>query len=515
MRHVCSYVVILYVFSITETYKILGIFPICGQSHFTLGFRLMKELADRGHQVSFINCFPQEKPIKNLKDISVESIKSNLLKFYDMSSITQQQKFSFYRCYKGVSYFENLLATGLLKNENIHKLVKSNETFDLVISENFYFEFMTFFAYKFGAPLIMISAGPVSFHSNYIFSNPAPSSYITNLFQFDTNSKMSLWERMENLYAEILGEFYMNFVQIPEQAGYLKQLVPDAPDLKKILYNTSLLLVASHLGVFGPVPLQQNVKEIGGYTIPQPQPLPKPIKDFLDNATEGVVIFSMGSMIKSSNFALDKKNIVLNAFSKIRQKVLWKFEEDLRDIPDNVQIFKWIPQSDVLNHPNVVAFISHGGLLGITESLYYGVPILGIPVFYDQGRNIELAAEIGYALKINYNDLEEKAFEWALNEILNNPKYRDVAKQRSAIMRDQPTKALDEAVFWCEYVVRHRGAFHLRSPAMDLKWYQLYQLDVFLLIFIIISTFILLINNLLKYVIKRMTVTNINDKKDK
>lgn len=31
----------------------------------------MKELADRGHDVTFISSFPQKKPIQNLKDVSV------------------------------------------------------------------------------------------------------------------------------------------------------------------------------------------------------------------------------------------------------------------------------------------------------------------------------------------------------------------------------------------------------------------------------------------------------------
>lgn len=50
--------------------KILGVFPVASYSHFINGFRLMKELADRGHEVTFINAYPQKKPLRNLKDIS-------------------------------------------------------------------------------------------------------------------------------------------------------------------------------------------------------------------------------------------------------------------------------------------------------------------------------------------------------------------------------------------------------------------------------------------------------------
>lgn len=55
-----------------ESAKILGVFPMAAHSHFTLGFRLMKELADKGHQVTFINPYPQKKPIPNFRDVSVE-----------------------------------------------------------------------------------------------------------------------------------------------------------------------------------------------------------------------------------------------------------------------------------------------------------------------------------------------------------------------------------------------------------------------------------------------------------
>ncbi|KAJ4430001.1 hypothetical protein ANN_22205, partial [Periplaneta americana] len=37
---------------------------------------------------------------------------------------------------------------------------------------------------------------------------------------------------------------------------------------------------------------------------------------------------------------------------------------------------------------------------------------------------------------------------------------------------DQHDKLLDRAVWWVEYVIRHKGARHLRSAALELMWYQ-------------------------------------------
>lgn len=51
-------------------------------------------------------------------------------------------------------------------------------------------------------------------------------------------------------------------------------------------------------------------------------------------------------------------------------------------------------------------------------------------------------------------------------------------KKRSAIMRDQPIPPLENAIFWVEYVMRHNGAPHFRSAALDLTWYQYLMVDV-------------------------------------
>lgn len=44
----------------------------------------------------------------------------------------------------------------------------------------------------------------------------------------------------------------------------------------------------------------------------------------------------------------EKIAMFLQAFAKLEQNVLWKFEAELENVPKNVMISKWLPQSDVL-----------------------------------------------------------------------------------------------------------------------------------------------------------------------
>jgi len=72
-------------------------------------------------------------------------------------------------------------------------------------------------------------------------------------------------------------------------------------------------------------------------------------------------------------------------------------------------------------------------------------------------------------------------------------RYRENAQRLSLIFRDQPLTPLEQAVYWTEYVIRHKGAPHLRSALLDLACYQYFLLDVIaVLALAIVSLFLLL-----------------------
>lgn len=72
-------------------------------------------------------------------------------------------------------------------------------------------------------------------------------------------------------------------------------------------------------------------------------------------------------------------------------------------------------------HPNVKLFISHGGLLGTTEAVYEGVPILAMPMFGDQLTNMKAIQDKGVAEILSFGDLDEDDVFTKIKSMLTNP----------------------------------------------------------------------------------------------
>lgn len=62
------------------SYKILGISPVAGPSHYFVVSALMKGLAADGHEVTFISPFKQKAPIPNYNEVYLDGVYDSLLK---------------------------------------------------------------------------------------------------------------------------------------------------------------------------------------------------------------------------------------------------------------------------------------------------------------------------------------------------------------------------------------------------------------------------------------------------
>ena len=78
----------------------------------------------------------------------------------------------------------------------------------------------------------------------------------------------------------------------------------------------------------------------------------------------------------------------------------------------------------ISEHKNIKGFITHGGLMSTQESIVYGVPMIGIPQFGDQHRNIKLYVRKNLAVMLSLEDITEESLTSAIKSILNNPVYK-------------------------------------------------------------------------------------------
>ncbi|XP_038220960.1 UDP-glycosyltransferase UGT5-like, partial [Zerene cesonia] len=326
--------------------KILGVFPAPIYSHQQVFRPLIEELARRGHEVTVITPFPTaSESVGNITQISIEDsiedIRFNALKqeLKDAEDIVTQQKATFRVVHE---MFDILLG------RDLKEFLRSGQKFDLVLVEACV-RLNLIFSHIFKAPLIQIS----SFGA------------VTDTF-------------------EMMGARAFYDSEKPEDDLIKKHLGADFPTLKELKQNVAMVFLNVNPIWDSNRPVPPNVVYLGGLHLRQEKPLPKDLKAKLDSASNGVIYMSFGSTISSSMFNMEKLNIFLRVVSKLPYTILWKWDADVEDVPDNVVVGKWFPQRDLLKHPSIKLFITQGGLQSTDEAIDAAVPLVGVPILWDQ-----------------------------------------------------------------------------------------------------------------------------------
>ncbi|XP_046401574.1 uncharacterized protein LOC124167639 [Ischnura elegans] len=468
--------------------RILGLFVCPDTSHNIMFQALMKTLAERGHEVEVASPCPLPPPIpdKNYKDFMLPRIDSDRKGM--MKKILSPQNTPL-NSHLQLWSMANVLCDLYLSSDVLRKYLAYNTSdqgapkFDLVIIEIFYYDCLLGFAHHFDTPMIGIVSQYALPWASDLVGNPDTYARVPHVF-LQYGAKMTTLESLHNFIFTMAMNLYRRYVSLPQQTYIARKYFgPDMPPLWDIEQRrTSLIFSHGHPAITPVHPMMPNLIDVAGMHIMEnPPPLPKEVNALLEEH-EKVILFSLGSVISYDAFEEERMVVLLEAFKEIKCQILWKWDGDAKDlplpIPNNVHAFKWIPQQSVLAHPNVLGMVTHGGLLSLQEAIYHGVPVIGFPFFGDQHVNMNRASDLGYGLTLNFYNFKKEELVKSVSEILNNPNYLKTAKKLSSVFRDQPETPLQRGVYWTEYIIRHKGAPHLKSTASDLNWFQYYLIDV-------------------------------------
>ncbi|XP_013393118.1 UDP-glucuronosyltransferase 2C1-like [Lingula anatina] len=463
---------------------------------------LLLGLADRGHEVYIVmpqptiptlpsGFFDKRIQILSFKTRSddfmvfetAEFQKNGIFSYFDrpMDRTFPYKTMQIFHQY--TNYFTTDFTADMLKDVDLNKKLKELKI-DMAIIQNAFLFFPTAYLlpikhnipYITGSGMALRESGAQQLPS--IFPNPL-STYSDN---------MNFWQRTVNFL------LYLPYIHISSHTIPYDFHVDSLEGIPKksyhqIIADSELFIVTGkHPALDFPQLTLPNTIFVGGMSAKPGKPLPKDLQTFMEHHKNGVIIVSFGSIASYLPDYVVKK--MVEAFGKVKYGVIWKYTGPKPEsITPNVKLLPWLPQNDLLAHPNTKLFISHFGLGGAFESFYHGVPVIGLPLNGDQFYNSNRAQHRGIAkvMDILYFTTEELVGN--INAMIDNSSYVDKAKKLSAIYRDQPWTPQQLTTNWIEHILKHGGSY-LRSPTVLMPWYQYYLLDVIAFL-LLVSTAIL------------------------
>ncbi len=152
-----------------------------------------------------------------------------------------------------------------------------------------------------------------------------------------------------------------------------------------------------------------------------------------------LVYLSLGSL-GSADVELMRALVATLADTPHRYIVSRGPRHDEYELADNMIGSEFLPQTSVL--PHVDAVITHGGNNTVTESMWFGKPMLVLPIFWDQHDNAQRVHETGYGLRVATYTFEPAALRGALDTVLDDAALRARCHAAGERLRRRPGTAV-------------------------------------------------------------------------
>ncbi|XP_050676852.1 UDP-glucosyltransferase 2-like [Leptidea sinapis] len=473
--------VVFVLISISEAARILAVFPAPSYSH-QITFRpLIQELAIRGHHVTYVTFMPPNNTMEYLKvidihDSSYELVKDVLVDELKHADDIFLQNTIIFKLFAPI--FDKLLQNELrdYTTDKYHK-------FDVILSEACV-RMLLMFSHVFKAPVVQVSSFGGSF-GNYEMIGAAKHPLLHPLPMREKFHDLSTIDKVNSVYSHYKENVIIYGLEERENEIIRKHLGEDFRTLSEMHQNVALVLLNTHpiWDLIRPVP--SNLVYLGGLHLQKENPLPHDLQSELESS-RGIIYMSFGTVVNSEILPTDKLRMFLKVLGELPYDVYWKWTGDVGTVPSNVRVRQWFPQADLLRHEKVMLFITQGGLQSIDESIEARVPMLCIPIMWDQWYNAARISKLNIGVQMNIREVTEKQFKEGILNIMQNKSYRENVIKLRDLYNDKPLTSLETAVWWIEHVIRHKGGKHLRSAAFNMAATDYYETNLVLFMFVIL-----------------------------
>jgi MGT family glycosyltransferase len=151
------------------------------------------------------------------------------------------------------------------------------------------------------------------------------------------------------------------------------------------------------------------------------------VPEAMRDSDDPLVYLSMGSL-GSADVALMRKLVEELADLPYRVIVSKGPQAKELELAANMGGAEFLPQTSIL--PKVDLVITHGGNNTVTESLYFGKPMVALPIFWDQHDNAQRIDETGFGVRLDTYEHAPQELSGAIERLLGN---RDLERRLKRI----------------------------------------------------------------------------------
>lgn len=145
----------------------------------------------------------------------------------------------------------------------------------------------------------------------------------------------------------------------------------------------------------------------------------RPVTNPMEKTADKLVYISMGTVNQNREFYRN----CIHALGQTDWQVIISMgtnPEHYDQLPDNIHIYESVDQMAVLSIAD--AFITHCGMNSASEGLYFQVPLVLFPQTPEQDAVARRTEELSAGIRLK--SISEEDILDALNQVLNNPKYK-------------------------------------------------------------------------------------------